>query len=215
MIKNDRSNILTHSLLSLWFVQPCSPRYLFFQHSRSQSTSSDSIYCAHRISLIYSFFISSSRHGFSLHSRSFALVALSFIYSFSIRMLHSFFAFSLVLSLLLSRSTIESLHYSLIQNVNLVSQTVSQSNAGSCASCLCLMMGNYTFIAFNCHRTNQTCQMFVSYDANIQYQLVNTSQSDFYFLQLPPTSLTTSISTALISLTIVPATTNQVATTGL
>jgi hypothetical protein len=87
---------------------------------------------------------------------------------------------------------IQAIQVGFIQNASLIpSDTSSSFVYGSCDACLCAMLNsNQTIVSFNCYKNNGTCRLFTDYLLTVLYQLTDKSDSIFYFLQLPPTLIT-------------------------
>jgi hypothetical protein len=73
-----------------------------------------------------------------------------------------------------------------IYNVSLTMSNTSLSIMnGTCEECLCAMLLNTTpIVAFNCFRTNTTCELFstaLAFESG-SFRLMNDSSSSFYFV---------------------------------
>ena len=79
----------------------------------------------------------------------------------------------------------------LIGNVSLIGSQGFQINQTSCSQCACRLAVNDTLFAFNCHLSNNTCEVFTAYNTTIAYVIQTNPNSTFYFRQLPPISLMT------------------------
>ncbi len=91
-----------------------------------------------------------------------------------------------ILFLFIYWTQIECFRVGLIQNVSLTGEKGIVKNGISCNECACLLTMNTTFVSFNCYLLNASCEFFNSYNLTIDYQVKNTLNSIFYFIQLPP-----------------------------
>ena len=77
----------------------------------------------------------------------------------------------------------------LIGNVSLSGSQGFRINQTSCSQCACLLAANDTWVAFNCHLSDGTCEVFRAYNTTIVYTIQTNLNSNFYFQQLPPVTL--------------------------
>ncbi|CAF0745890.1 unnamed protein product [Adineta ricciae] len=82
----------------------------------------------------------------------------------------------------------KSIQIGFIQNVSLTPESAyPKLYNGSCEQCVCAMINsNKTIVSLNCYRTNSTCHLFGKALQTSRSYLNTTSNTTFYFLQLPP-----------------------------
>ena len=115
---------------------------------------------------------------------------------------------SLIISYFIATYNIDAVRVGIIYNTSLTLSgfniTVQKS---TCKQCLCMMFNitsNSSIQSLNCYansNNNVTCQMFTAdmYISSSFFQLMNSTNSTFYFLQLPSINESTTVATTTLS----------------
>jgi hypothetical protein len=175
--------------------------------------------------LYFFFFILFVKH-LALYSRSSAMHRLMFIRTYVYPMLCLFHSsiivrtvslysqtmtfFSLIIILFTAANAISGIRVGIIQNASLINVNANLTvNALACNECLCAMLastGNLSIVSLNCYTINSTsvsCPLFTtaSYFSSSLCRMENSSNSIFYFLELPSSNQSQTTATTTVTTT--------------